>query len=169
MILIDLEDVQRISDLWKYEREAFIHPELTPDEEWAAMNDPLWFDKNPEKRYYPGPYLLRVNDEEAWLSRHGDHWTLAAKRARYVGVAQRKWTAYFDLYANELGVTPRTLLNRLTGLRRRLKKTPDVWYEWGEIYAWPDASGLVWDGLYNHPHLIAEERDGRRMVKHVPI
>lgn len=167
MIIIELEDVRRINDLWEYEREAFIHPELTPEEDWEAMNDPHWFEKHPEKRYYPGPYLLRVNDEDAWLSRgREDDWELAARRLRHPSVAQRKWTEYFALYAEEIGITPRTLLNRFTGMRRRLKNTLGVWYDWQTIYTWPEGSEQVWDSLYSHPWLETREQ-GRKEVRHV--
>lgn len=167
MILIDLEDVQRVSALWKYEQEAFIHPELTPEEDWEAMNDPQWFDKHPEKRYYPGPYLLRVNNEEAWLSRRGDHWQLAARRMRYPSVAQQKWMAYLELYAADIGISSRTLLNRFAGMQRRLKKDPGVWYDWEMIYTWIDGSEQVWDGLHKHPYLDTQEPEGRKAVRYV--
>lgn len=168
MILADLEDIREIHSWSHFNKEAFIHPELTPQEELDAMQDPDWFDKHPEKRYYPGPYLIRVNDEKVWISRgHGDDWRFVVQRFRHQSVEQRQWMAYLELYADGIGVSTRTLLNRFTGMRRRLIKEPNLWHNWDKIYPWPEGSEEVWDAIYEHSIFEKNVLEGRKMVRYV--
>lgn len=166
VILVDLEVIREIHSWSHFNREAFIHPELTPEEDWEAMNDPLWFEKNLEKRYYPGPYLVRVNDENVWISRGHDGWSFVVQRLRHESVEQRQWRAYLGLLAEEIGISSSTLLNRYTGIRRRLRNRPEGWYYWDDLYTWDEGSDQVWDSLYEHPRL--KTREGRwREVSYV--
>lgn len=116
----------------------------------------------------PGPFLLRVNDEQAWVKRSTDpYWFRAGHRARYPCDEQRQWSALFDLYAEGIGISPATLRNRFMGMRRRLKRI-GRWARWEWVYPWPEGGDLVWSSLVDHPWLETRELNEKRQVRYVP-
>lgn len=118
----------------------------------------------------PGPFLLVVNDEEAWVKRGVDqYWFRAGHRARYPCDEQRQWSALFDLYAEEIGISPATLRNRFMGMRRRLAQVDGVWRWWNIAYSWVEGRDLVWSSITEagHPWLATRERNGHREVRYV--
>lgn len=168
MILIELEDVRLIHSWSHFNKDAWTHPDLTPEEDWEASSDPGWFIKHPDKEFYPGPYLIRVNDEEVWMSRGSDdEWRRVVQRFRYESVEQRQWSAYFDLYAAGIGISPATLRNRFMGMRRRLSKIKGKWVPWKAAYPWDEGNDEVWDSLYQHPRWRARVNNEMREVMYV--
>lgn len=154
MILLEREDVNRIG------------------------LDPYWFlvqwvpgSKEAMKWDYaempsPGPFLLRVNDEAAWVSQDGELWRKVAERRRDNSKSQRQWGFLVELYAQEIGLSQMSLLGRWASVRRQLKKTPDTWEDWATVYHWPEGSDIVWSGIIHHPWLETREHLGRKEVRY---
>jgi hypothetical protein len=115
----------------------------------------------------PGPFLLKVNDEQAWVSKDGEEWMQAGKRLRHVGVAQAHWSALASLYMESEGLTIHHLTRRLKSVRGTLRKKPGVWMRWNNVYRWPEARDLIWSGLIYHPWLETRERFGEKEIRHV--
>lgn len=156
MILLDRYDVDRIglSGYW------FNRHWESDDPEGIACD----FADVPD----PGPFLLIVNDEQAWVKRSIDpYWFGAGRRTRYPCEEQRQWSELFDLYAESIGITSATLRNRFMGMRRRLRSKAGVWMRWSFAYPWKEGEDLVWSSLMNHPWLEAREVAGKREVRYV--
>lgn len=117
----------------------------------------------------PGPFLLKVHDEAAWVSHGGDddHWVKVAMRLRYDCDAQQRWGMLVDLYAAEVGVTRMSFLGRWASVRRRLRLTPNTWEDWGTVHHWPEGSDLMWSAVIYHPCLEIREHLGRKEVRYV--
>lgn len=157
MILLDREDVDRIG-LTGY----WFNKHWEPDDPEGIACD---FADLPD----PGPFLLIVNDEHAWVKRSTDaYWFQVGKRARYPCEEQRHWSELFDLYAEAIGISPAKLRNRYMGMRRRLKSRPNRWVSWRYAYPWKEGSELVWSSLMDHPWVERREEGGRRDVRYVP-
>lgn len=142
--------------------------------------DPYWFlvqwvPGSPEAMEFdyaempsPGPFLLKVNDEAAWISHGGDNdWRKVAIRYRYDCPSQRQWGALAGIYAEGIGITQMSFVKRWTSVRNRLKKTPDVWEDWQKIYRWPEGSDAMWSCVLHHPVLETREHEGRKEVRYV--
>lgn len=155
VILIELEDIHRIHSRNPLNPNGPTEYQFTPGERPPWLDDPDFFES--EKRFYPGPYLLRVNDEGAWLSRDGDTWREAVQCQPYPCVETNMWRDYVALYADAMGVSRRSLLSRLYGMSRELRKTPDEWALWSKIYHWSEGSDLVWSGLHLHTQYEVRE------------
>lgn len=116
----------------------------------------------------PGPFLLRVHDEAAWVSHNGvDDWRKVAMRYRYDCEPQRQWGSLVELYAADVGVSQMSFLGRWASIRRQLKKTPQTWQDWRTVYHWPEEPDLVWSGVLYHPLLETREHHGRKEVRYV--
>lgn len=157
MILLEREDVDRIG----------------LDPYWFLMH---WVAGSPEALAAdyaevpsPGPFLLKVHDESAWVSHHGDDWRKVAERLRHDGESQRRWGLLVELYAEAAGLTRMSFLGRLASVRRQLKKTPNVWEDWQEAYDWSDGSDLVWSGIIHHPRLETRVYLGQKEVRYVSV
>lgn len=114
-----------------------------------------------------GPFLLRANDEAAWISHGQGDWIKVAQNTRYDGPAQKRWSGLATLYASAEGLTLRNMTHRIRGIKRRLRADPRVWFPWSEMYIWDRGSDLVWDGLMYHPWLETREHKNRKEVRHV--
>lgn len=116
----------------------------------------------------PGPFLLRVDDEAAWVSQDGEDWECAARRTRYRGPEESAWYELATLYAEGAGMTRASFLRRIGSIRKRLAVAPGMWMSWSLVYPWPDGGDLVWAGLFRHPWIetrtngVRELRYGRR-------
>lgn len=100
-----------------------------------------------------GPFLLRANDEAAWISHGKGDWIKVALNTRYDGPDQRRWSALATLYAASEGLSLRNLTYRILGIKRRLYGHVGVWVPWDDVYRWDDGSELVWSGLMYHEWL----------------
>ena len=114
-----------------------------------------------------GPFLISVNDEDAWFSHDGEGWVGIAKNTRHEGPEQRRWSHLAALYTASVGLSPRSLVNRLRSVKVRLRRTPDRWVRWSSVYRWGEGSDLIWSGLMNHPHLKIRENMGQKEVLYV--
>ena len=155
MILLERDDVDRIG----------------LDPYWFLMQwipgskEALKYDY--EERPAPGPFLLKVNDEAAWISHGGDNdWRKVAERTRTNGQGQLRYGMLVELYAEAAGLTRMSFLGRLASVKRQLKRTPDVWEDWTTVYHWPEGSDIVWSGLIHHPWLETREHLGRKEVRY---
>lgn len=117
----------------------------------------------------PGPFLLKVHDEAAWVSHGGerDEWKQVAMRLRYDCSAQQRYGLLVNLYSEAAGLTRMSFLGRWASIRKRLRETPDTWEDWQKVYRWGDGSDLTWSGLIHHPCLETREHRGRKEVRYV--
>lgn len=147
------------------------HPEFATsfEKSQAAMSlhEEEWALKNPDKQIYPGPYLLRISDQGAWLSRDGESWDEAVVRPPYAGPERAIWNGYCDLYAEAVGVTSQTMKKRLGAIRKRLFETPNRWQPWNKIYTWVESPDLMWDCFYRHTWVETREVAGKREIRYV--
>lgn len=114
-----------------------------------------------------GPFLLRANDEAAWISHGKGDWIKVAQNTRYDGPDQKRWSDLATMYAESEGLTLRNLTYRIRGIKRRLHEHTRIWVPWDDVYIWDDGSDLVWDGLMYHPWLSTREHNGRKEVMYV--
>ena len=154
MILLDREDVERIGlnpalfyRRWVVgERDALVHnyADIPAD----------------------GPFLLRVDDESAWVSQDGEEWERAAQRTRYRGPEESRWYELADLYAAGAGLTRASFLRRIGSIRKRLAQADGEWVYWDRVYRWPDGGAQIWDGLFRHPWIErGRDQEGSYMRK----
>ena len=139
MILLDREDVERIG----------LNPALFYRKWVVGERDALVY--NYADIPAAGPFLLRVNDEAAWVSQDGEEWECAARRTRYRGPEESAWYELASLYAAGAGLTRASFLRRIGSVREQLGRTPGMWFPWRRVYHWPDGGDQVWDGLFRHP------------------
>ncbi len=156
MILLDREDVNRIGlDPYWFLVQWVPGSKDALDADYAEMPS-------------PGPFLLKVNDEAAWVSHGGENdWRKVAERTRVNGNAQLRWGHLVTLYAEAVGIPRMSLLGRWASVRRQLKRTPNVWKDWTTVYRWPEGSDIVWSGIIHHPWLETRENAGRKEVRYV--
>lgn len=100
-----------------------------------------------------GPFLLRANDEAAWISHGKGDWIKVALNTRYDGPDQKRWSALATMYAESGGLSLRNLTYRIRGVKIRLRDCVGQWVPWDDHYVWTNGSELVWDGLMYHPWL----------------
>lgn len=115
----------------------------------------------------PGPFLIRANDEDVWLSHDGESWIHIAKNTRYSGSEQRRWSHLARLYTASVGLSPRSLINRLRSVRVRLSRNPGRWARWSSVYKWDEGSDLIWSGLIYHPRLETRMNGDTKEVRYV--
>lgn len=147
MILIEKEDVVRL-DLDRY---PFHHRwgEVGSQEAYEHRNDP--------DVLADGPFLLLVNNEEAWAGQSaGQLMRVAVRRADEVGL--RRWQGLADLYLADTSLSRRSLCQRIRSVERKVRTLEGAWAPWDSLYTWDDASDRVWSGL--HLHQVIETRDG---------
>ena len=165
MILVDLDDVRRIHSHNIYNPNGPTEFRLTPGERAPWIDDPDFFES--EKRFYPGPYLLRVNEEGAWISRDGERWEQAVKRERHPCVETTMWFEYLTLYADAAGISTNMLQRRYSSIWRQLSRTRGRWLPWSSLYHWPEGSDLVWSGFLLLEIYETREIGGRKEVRYV--
>jgi hypothetical protein len=116
----------------------------------------------------PGPFLLKVHDEAAWISHGGDNdWRKVAERTRTNGNGQLRYGMLVELYAEAAGLTRMSFLGRFASIRRQLRSTPGVWEDWTKVYRWPGGSDEVYSGIIHHPWLETREHLGQKEVRYV--
>lgn len=149
MILIDREDVIRIG-LEKHPAFQIVWEIGSPEAVAADYADVL----------APGPFLLAVNDEDAWAGQDGhDLHHIAQKRADIINL--RQWRALADMYAESIGISRQAFILRFAAMRRRLRSEPD-WVLWKRVYHWPEGSDLVWSSLQHRHEIKTRENAGIR-------
>lgn len=111
-----------------------------------------------------GPFLLLVNDEYAYVGQFNpttgevDYCEAANKRGD--PVQYRRWRGLIDLYVEDIvGWSRRTLMARVSSVRRQLREVDGAWLPWDEVYHWSDGSDRVFEGLYRHPWIETREQD----------
>lgn len=165
MILVELEDIRRIHSRNPFNPDGPTEYRFTPGERPLWLDEPDMFET--EKRFYPGPYLVRVNENAVWLSRDGETWEEVVCSEPYPCVERDIWHDYVTLYAEAIGISTRALLTRYYWMWRELKKTPDEWIMWKKIYHWPEGSDLVWSGFLHHYRYETREQYGRKEIRYV--
>jgi hypothetical protein len=118
-----------------------------------------------------GPYLFCVNDQGAWVGRQVTDLApgYSAFHTAPIDTATVKrdarWRRAVDLWLDGEPISSITLIRRYKAIARRLEEIgPRVWSPWDEIYHWPEASDLMWDGLAVHPLITRREINGVRQV-----
>lgn len=155
MMVFDLEDVADLGI-----PESVFHRKWVPGEPEAVACD--YADVVSD-----GPFLLRANDEAAWISHGKGDWIKVAQNTRYDGPDQKRWSALATLYASSEKMSLRNLTHRIRGVKKRLHDHRGEWFPWDKVYIWDEGSDLVWDGLIYHPWLETREHDNRKEVRHV--
>jgi hypothetical protein len=161
MILLDREDVDRLG-LWQ----------LPFYVEWD-MDDPVQFEEGTKADWADipadGPFLLVVNDEWAWAGQREDGlYQVAQKRADPINL--RWWQALADMYAAEMGISRQSLVLRFSSVRRKVRRNPDQWFRWEDLYHWPEGGDLAWSALMHGRwwDITVRERDGKREARFPP-
>jgi len=118
-----------------------------------------------------GPYLFCVNDQGAWVGRLVTDLApgYSAFHTAPIDTATVKrdarWRRAVDLWLDGEQISSITLIRRYKAMAKRLEEIgPRVWSPWDEIYHWPEASDLMWDGLAVHPLITRREINGVREV-----
>lgn len=155
MILLDREDVNRIG----------LNPALFY-RKWE-VGSPEALEHDYADVPAPGPFLLRVDDESAWVSQDGEEWECAARRTRHRGPEESAWYELATLYAEGAGMTRASFLRRIGSVRNVLNEMPEQWMPWQIVYHWPDGGDLVWEGLFRHPWIKTATIEGVRKVRYV--
>lgn len=131
---------------------------------------------NADGRQNPGPYLYCVNDQGAWVGRlitdraPGYSAFHTAPIDTVVGRGKdKRWQRAATLWLKDESIDQITLVRRYKGIAKRLGKllgmTESAWIRWDDVYYWPEASDLLWDGLAVHRTIDRRETDGVREVK----
>ena len=120
----------------------------------------------------PGPYLYCVNDTGAWVSRMISRDIPGMEPHLYTMPIDTatvdkdvRWRRAVDLWLRDAPINKSSMLRRYKLIRRHLEKVgPKVWSSWDEVYHWPEASDLIWDGLAIHQFITRREINGVREV-----
>ena len=153
MILIEKEDVLRIG---LNPIPFYIKWEIGSPEAVAADYDDVIAD---------GPFLLVMNDDEAWAGQSLDQLHLVARKQND-SVNRRRWCELADLYVADLGWSRRSLVKRILAVQDRLRDAGGEWVQWRKVYHWRDGSDRVWSGLYRHQWIETKERYGEREARY---
>lgn len=159
MILIDREDVDRIG---LNPGPFYIVWDLDDPEEFEEGQKADWADIPA-----PGPFVLIVHDFCAWAGHRVDSLSLVA--VKRMDPANRVWwTDLATLYAEGMGISLQSLVRRFTTMTQFMRRHPDSWVSWGEVYHWPEGGDLAWSALVygQHPWMEAREHEGQRQVRY---
>lgn len=157
MMLIDKADVERIGgprypfvQKWKFQA-----GEKVPEE---------YFRERDKEILAEGPFLLIVNEEEAWGGQNMDRmYRLAVRRADRVN--RTLWNEYADLYVEDLGYTGRLVCLRFRSIIKSVAGAGGEWVPWREVYRWGEGSDLFWSSLFRHQALKGRGKGRTREVR----
>ena len=160
MILIEKEDIERIG----LTRAPFFRTNLYEFVPGERIPEQYFIDRD-EERLSDGPFLLIMNEEEAWSGQSlADMHRVAVRREEPDGL--RKWQELGDLYMEDLGVGRRSVALRFNAIRKAVTRASPRWLPWDEVYYWDRGTDRFWSAAsFRHQHLECRVHQGRQEVR----